>query len=315
MLDVLQKNTLIRPMAMSKPIRGKIMEQSIHEELAGVISPTEEVTRRMFVVTSLSAGFALAVQPVQAQTQITTDTNGLIAGEVKIPVKDGEIPAYRAMPAKGKNFPVALVVQEIFGVHEHIKDICRRFAKAGYLAIAPEMYARQGDVSKMAMGDIINKVVPKVPDAQVMSDLDAAVAWAKKNGGNTAKLGITGFCWGGRIVWLYAAHNPNLKAGVAWYGRLVGNTDELHPKNPIDLVKDLKAPVLGLYGAKDTGIPVATVDQMREAVKAAGKTAEIIVYPNSGHGFHADYRPSYNKEDAQDGWAKLLAFFKKNGAA
>ena len=291
------------------------MEQSIHEELAGVISPTEEVTRRAFVVTSLSAGFALAVQPVQAQTQITTDTNGLVAGEVKIPVKDGEIPAYRAMPAKGKNFPVALVVQEIFGVHEHIKDICRRFAKAGYLAIAPEMYARQGDVSKMAMGDIINKVVPKVPDAQVMSDLDAAVAWAKKNGGNTAKLGITGFCWGGRIVWLYAAHNPNLKAGVAWYGRLVGNTDELHPKNPIDLVKDLKAPVLGLYGAKDTGIPVATVDQMREAVKAAGKTAEIIVYPNSGHGFHADYRPSYNKEDAQDGWAKLLAFFKKNGAA
>ncbi|MBS1786187.1 MAG: dienelactone hydrolase family protein [Acidobacteria bacterium] len=291
------------------------MEQPIHEELAGVISPTGEVTRRTFVVTSLSAGFALAVQPVQAQTQITTDTNGLVAGEVKIPVKDGEIPAYHAMPAKGKNFPVALVVQEIFGVHEHIKDICRRFAKAGYLAIAPEMYARQGDVSKMAMNDIIGKVVPKVPDAQVMSDLDAAVAWAKKNGGNTAKLGITGFCWGGRIVWLYAAHNPNLKAGVAWYGRLVGNTDDLHPKNPIDLVKELKAPVLGLYGAKDTGIPVATVDQMREAVKAAGKTAEIIVYPNSGHGFNADYRPSYNKEDAQDGWAKLLAFFKKNGAA
>ena len=291
------------------------MEQPIHEELAGLISPKEEVTRRTFVVTSLSAGFALAVQPVQAQTQITTDTNGLVAGEVKIPVKDGEIPAYRAMPAKGKNFPVALVVQEIFGVHEHIKDLCRRFAKAGYLAIAPEMYARQGDVSKMAMNDIISKVVPKVPDAQVMADLDAAVAWAKKNNGNTAKLGITGFCWGGRIVWLYAAHNPGLKAGVAWYGRLVGNTDELHPKNAIDVAKDLKAPVLGLYGAKDTGIPLASVDQMRAALKAANKPSEITVYPNSGHGFNADYRPSYNKEDAQDGWAKLLAFFKKNGAA
>jgi carboxymethylenebutenolidase len=291
------------------------MEQPIHEELAGLISPKEEVSRRTFVVTSLTAGFALAVQPVQAQTQITTDTNGLIAGEVKIPVKDGEIPAYRAMPAKGKNFPVALVVQEIFGVHEHIKDICRRFAKAGYLAIAPEMYARQADVSKMAMGDIINKIVPTVPDAQVMSDLDAAVAWAKKNGGNTAKLGVTGFCWGGRVVWLYAAHNPNLKAGVAWYGRVVGATDELHPKNPIDVAKDLKAPVLGLYGAKDTGIPLAGVDQMKAALKAANKPSDIIVYPNSGHGFHADYRPGYNKEDAQDGWAKLLAWFKKNGAA
>ncbi len=292
------------------------MEQPIHEELAGLISPTTEVTRRRFVVTSLAGGFALAVQPIQAQTQITTDTNGLIAGEVKIAVKDGEIPAYRAMPAKGKNFPVALVVQEIFGVHEHIKDICRRFAKAGYLAIAPEMYARQGDVSKMTnINEIIQKVVSKVPDAQVMSDLDAAVAWAKKNNGNTAKLGITGFCWGGRIVWLYAAHNPNLKAGAAWYGRLVGTTDELHPKNPIDLVKDLKAPVLGLYGGKDGGIPNDTVEQMRKALKDAGKPSEIILYANAQHGFHADYRPSYNKEDAQDGWAKLLAWFKKNGAA
>lgn len=292
------------------------MEQLIHEEMAGLVSPTAEVTRRSFVVTSLAGGFALAVQPIQAQTQITTDTNGLVAGEVKIPVKDGEIPAYRAMPAKGKNFPVALVVQEIFGVHEHIKDICRRFAKSGYLAIAPEMYARQGDVSKMTnINEIIQKVVSKVPDAQVMSDLDAAVAWAKKNNGNTAKLGITGFCWGGRIVWLYAAHNPNLKAGAAWYGRLVGTTDELHPKNPIDLVKDLKAPVLGLYGGKDGGIPNDTVEQMRKALKEAGKPSEIILYPNAQHGFHADYRPSYNKEDAQDGWAKLLAWFKKNGAA
>jgi carboxymethylenebutenolidase len=293
------------------------MEQPIHEELAGLLSPTEEVTRRTFMATSLTAGFALAVQPVQAQTQITTDTNGLVAGEIKLPVKDGEIPAYRAMPAKGKNFPVALVVQEIFGVHEHIKDICRRFAKAGYLAIAPEMYARQGDVSKLQMNQIM-PIVSKVPDAQVMSDLDAAVAWAKKNGGNTAKLGITGFCWGGRIVWLYAAHNPGLKAGVAWYGRLVppppDRASALQPKHPTELAKDLKAPVLGLYGGKDTGIPLDTVEQMRAAIKAANKPSEIIVYPEALHGFHADYRPSYKKDDAQDGWAKLLAWFKNNGA-
>jgi carboxymethylenebutenolidase len=288
----------------------------MHEELMGLFPHAPEVTRRKFVVTSLSAGFALAVQPIQAQTTITTDTNGLLAGEVKIPVKDGEIPAYRAMPAKGRNFPTVLVVQEIFGVHEHIKDVCRRFAKAGYLAIAPEMYARQGDVSKMTnFNEIIQKVVSKVPDAQVMSDLDAAVAWAKKNNGNTAKLAITGFCWGGRIVWLYAAHNPNLKAGVAWYGRLVGAANELQPKHPIDVVKDLKAPVLGLYGGADTGIPNDTVEQMQKATKEANKPSEIKLYPDTPHGFHADYRTSYRKEQAQDGWNLLLAWFKKNGAA
>ena len=290
----------------------------MQEELLSLVPEVPEVTRRTFVVTSLTAGFALAVQPIQAQTQITTNTNGLVAGEVKIPVKDGEIPAYRAMPAKGKNFPIALVVQEIFGVHEHLKDICRRFAKAGYLAIAPEMYARQGNVANLPMNQIM-PIVSKVPDEQVMSDLDSAVAWAKKNGGNTARLGITGFCWGGRIVWLYAAHNPNLKAGVAWYGRLVppppDRANPLQPKHPIELVKDLKAPVLGLYGGKDGGIPTETVEQMRKALKDAGKPSEIILYPDAQHGFHADYRPSYNKEDAQDGWAKLLAWFKKNGAA
>ena len=271
--------------------------------------------RREFIVTKLAAGFAMAVQPITAQT-ITTSADGLTAGEVKIPVKDGEIPAYRAMPAKGKNFPVALVVQEIFGVHEHIKDICRRFAKAGYLAIAPEMYARQGDVAGMSnIQDIISKVVSKVPDAQVMSDLDAAVAWAAKNGGNTNKLGVTGFCWGGRIVWLYAAHNPKLKAGVAWYGRLVGQGNDLTPRYPVDIAASLKAPVLGLYGEKDGGIPLDTVEKMREALKASKTKSEIIVYPGAQHGFHADYRPSYSKKDAEDGWAKLLAFFKSNGAA
>ena len=205
--------------------------------------PKTEYNRREFIVTTLAGGFALAVQPVSAQT-ITTDTNGLVAGEVKIPVAGGEIPAYRAMPAKGKSFPVVLVVQEIFGVHEHIKDLCRRMAKAGHMAIAPELYARQGDVSKLASINEIRPIVMKVPDAQVMSDLDATVMYAKKSGsGNTAKLGITGFCWGGRIVWLYAAHNPNLKAGVAWYGRLVPpqQISELQPKHPTDVAAQLKA--------------------------------------------------------------------------
>lgn len=286
----------------------------MHPDLMSLL-PQADVDRRKFLVTSLAAGFAMAVQPIQAQTVITTDANGLVAGEVKIPVKDGEIPAYRAMPAKGKSFPVVLVVQEIFGVHEHIKDICRRFAKLGHLAIAPELYARQGDVSKLAMNDIISKVVSKVPDAQVMSDLDAAVAWAAKNNGNTNKLGITGFCWGGRIVWLYAAHNPKLKAGVAWYGRLVGQPNELQPKHPLDVVGQIKAPVLGLYAGKDQGIPLDSVEKMRAALKAAGSKSEIVVYPDAQHGFHADYRPSYNKEAAQDGWKRLNEWFKKYGAA
>jgi carboxymethylenebutenolidase len=287
----------------------------MHPELAGLL-PQAEVDRRRFIVTSLAAGFALATQPIQAQTVITTDTTGLVAGEVKIPVKDGEIPAYRAMPEKGRSFPTVLVVQEIFGVHEHIKDICRRFAKLGHLAIAPELYARQGDVSGMTnFQDIISKVVSKVPDAQVMSDLDAAVAWAAKNKGNTAKLGVTGFCWGGRIVWLYAAHNPKLKAGVAWYGRLVGQPNELQPKHPIDVVAQLKAPVLGLYAEKDSGIPLDSVEKMRAALKAANSKSEIVVYPGAQHGFHADYRPSYSKEAAQDGWQRLQAWFKQHGAA
>jgi carboxymethylenebutenolidase len=276
--------------------------------------PKTEFSRREFVVTSLTAGFALAVQPVSAQT-ITTDTNGLTAGEVKIPVADGEIPAYRAMPAKGKSFPTVLVVQEIFGVHEHIKDLCRRFAKAGHFAVAPELYARQGDVSKLTDFNEIRKIVAKVPDAQVMSDLDATVAYAKKSGGDSSKLGITGFCWGGRIVWLYSAHNPNLKAGVAWYGRLVGTASELNPKHPVDVAAQLKAPVLGLYGGKDAGIPQDTVEKMRAAIKAANGKSEIVVYPEAGHGFNADYRPGYDKEAAQDGWRRLQEWFKKYGAA
>jgi carboxymethylenebutenolidase len=285
----------------------------MQEDLLSLVPP---VSRRGFVVTTLASGFALAVRPVAAEA-IKTDANGLEAGEVKIPVKDGELPAYRAMPAEGKSFPVVLVVQEIFGVHEHIKDVCRRLAKQGYLAIAPELYARQGDVSKITdIGKILSTVVSKVPDAQVMSDLDAAAEWAKKSSqGNTDKLAITGFCWGGRIVWLYAAHNPKLKAAVAWYGRLTGQTNELQPKYPMELVPELKAPVLGLYGGKDTGIPLGSVEKMRAALKEASKEAEIVVYPDAPHAFHADYRPSYRQQPAEDGWRRMLEWFKEHGVA
>jgi carboxymethylenebutenolidase len=277
--------------------------------------PPTDVSRRGFVVTSLASGFALAVQPVCAQTMITTDTNGLTAGEVKIPVAGGEIPGYRAMPASGGPFPTVLVIQEIFGVHEHIKDMCRRFAKLGYFAVAPALYSREGDVSGMKdIQEIISKVVSKVPDAQVASDLDATVAWAKSGGkADTAKLGVTGFCWGGRQVWLYAAHNPNVKAAVAWYGPLKRPGTDLQPKNPIDLVSQLKVPVLGLYGGADAGIPVASVDEMKAALKAAGSQSEIVLYPDTPHGFNADYRPSYRPEQAKDGWSRLQAWFKQHG--
>jgi carboxymethylenebutenolidase len=288
----------------------------MEEEIRSLL-PKIEFTRREFVVTALAAGFALAVRPISAQTMITTDASGLEAGEVKIPTADGQMPAYRAMPASGGPFPVVLVVQEIFGVHEHIKDVCRRFAKLGYFAVAPELYARQGDVSKMTdIQEIVSSVVAKVPDAQVMTDLDATADWAEKSGkGDVKRLGITGFCWGGRIVWLYAAHSARLKAGVAWYGRLVGQTNDLTPKYPLDLVADLKAPVLGLYGGADQGIPNETVEKMQAALKAAGKPSEVILYPDTPHGFHADYRPSYRQEQAQDGWQRLQEWFKKHGAA
>jgi carboxymethylenebutenolidase len=282
------------------------------------LMPKPDFTRREFVVTTLAAGFALAVQPVSAET-ITTDAKGLEAGEVKIPVKDGEIPGYRAMPASGGPFPVVLVVQEIFGVHEHIKDICRRLAKLGYYAIAPELYARQGDVSKMDnIREIFSQVVAKVPDAQVMSDLDASVEFAKKSGkGNTAKLAITGFCWGGRIVWLYSAHNKDLKAAAAWYGRIEAQPDQktaLQPKYPLDVVGSIEVPVLGLYGGADQGIPVSSVEKMKTALKDSNKPSEIIIYPDAPHAFYADYRPQgYRKEAAEDAWKKMLDWFKKHG--
>lgn len=277
--------------------------------------PQHDYTRRSFLATATAAGFALAVQPVCAQTMIVTDTQGLAAGDIKIPTASGDIPGYRAMPATGGPFPVIVVVQEIFGVHEHIKDLCRRLAKSGYFAVAPELYYRQGDVSQMKeINEIFSKVVSKVPDKQVMSDLDAAVAWAKASGkADTARLGITGFCYGGRIVWLYAAHNPSLKAGVAWYGRLATDKTENQPRHPLDIVNEIKAPVLGLYGGADQGIPNDTVEKMQAALKAAGKPSEIILYPDTPHAFNADYRPSYRKQQAEDGWKRMLEWFKKNG--
>jgi carboxymethylenebutenolidase len=279
--------------------------------------PPTDVSRRGFVVTSLASGFALAVQPVCAQTMIHTDSNGLLANEVKIPVAGGEIPGYAAMPASGGPFPTVLVIQEIFGVHEHIKDICRRLAKLGYFAAAPALYAREGDVSGMSdIQEIISKVVSKVPDAQVASDLDATVAWAKGTGkADTAKLGVTGFCWGGREVWLYAAHNPNVKAAVAWYGPIKRPTTDLQPKNPIDIAGQLKVPVLGLYGGADAGIPVDTVEEMKSALKAAHNPSEIVIYPDTPHGFNADYRPSYRPDQAKDGWSKMQSWFKQYGVA
>jgi carboxymethylenebutenolidase len=272
-----------------------------------------ELTRRAVITGGLATGFALAVQPVQAET-IVTDSNGLVAGEVKFTAPDGVVvPAYRAMPAKGGKFPVVIVVQEIFGVHEHIKDVCRRFAKAGYFAIAPEFYFRQGSVADKQMNEIF-PIVQKVPDAQVMSDIDAAVAYAASTKKvNAGKLAITGFCWGGRVTWLYAAHNPKVKAGGAWYGRLVGQASELQPTHPVDVAGKIKGKVLGLYGAKDRGIPLESIEQMRAALKAAQNASEIIVYENSEHGFHADYRPSYNEHDAKEGFAKLIKWFKANG--
>jgi carboxymethylenebutenolidase len=277
--------------------------------------PPLNLTRRGFIVTSLATGFAAAAGSVAAQNVITTDTQGLTVGEIRVPTADGEMPAYRAAPAGKTNLPVILVVQEIFGVHEHIKDICRRLAKAGYLAIAPELYARQGDASKYTeISALISEVVSKVPDAQVMDDLDASVAWAGKNGGDVKRLGITGFCWGGRITWLYAAHNPAVKAGVAWYGKLVGPAATLQPKQPIDIVGQINGPVLGLYGGKDSGIPLDSIETFKAALangSPSAKASTFNVYPDAPHAFNADYRPSYRQADAQDGWQRTLAWFSK----
>jgi carboxymethylenebutenolidase len=276
--------------------------------------PAGQFDRRGFIVTALGAGFALAAQPGAAQSLIKTGTDGLVAGEIRLPARDGEMPVYRAMPAGKTGVPVVLVVSEIFGVHEYIADVCRRLAREGYLAIAPELFARYGDPRKLAnVQDILTGIIAKTPDAGVMADLDACVAWAGKHGGDTTRLAITGFCWGGRIAWLYAAHNPALKAGVAWYGRLDGEINERTPKYPLDLAAEFKAPVLGLYGGADQGIPPDDVDAMRDALAKAGSKSQIHVYEGAPHAFHADYRPTYRKEPAEDGWKRLLQWLRQHG--
>lgn len=292
----------------------------MYQDISDSNPSAPSLDRREFFATSIFAAgmFAAAVQPIAAQTKITTDDKGLVVGEVKIPVAGGEIPAYRAMPdTKNKKFPVVLVVHEIFGVHEWIQDVSRRFAKLGFMAIAPALYARQGDVKTITeIRELQRDIFSKIPDKDAMTDLDATVAWAKKNSGNTKKLSITGFCWGGRIVWLYAAHNPKVDAGAAWYGRLVpGDTkNELQPTMPIDIAKDLKVPVIGFYGGQDRGIPLDSVQRMQDELKKGKSKSEMVVYPDAQHGFLADYRPSYNKQAGEDAWAKMQAWFKKNGA-
>jgi carboxymethylenebutenolidase len=280
-------------------------------------------SRRTAIRLGLGMGYAAATLPVVAQTAVKTPADGLTAGEVTIDVAGFKMPAYRAQPAGRTGLPVVLVLSEIFGVHEYIADTARRLARAGYLAIAPELFVRQGDAQ--AYGEVARlqaEVISKVPDAQVLADLDASVAWAAAHGGDADRLGVTGFCWGGRQTWLFAAHHPKVRAGVAWYGRLVGQPSELMPRNPVDVAGQLKAPVLGLYGGADTGIPLDTVDKMKAALaqaagqgQAAAKASQFVVYPDAPHAFHADYRPSYRKDAADDGWRRALAWFQQHGVA
>jgi carboxymethylenebutenolidase len=281
-------------------------------------STAEGATRRTALKAALGVGYAAAAAPLMAQTAIRTPADGLTVGEVTYEVNGFKVPAYRAAPAGRTGLPVVLVISEIFGVHEYIADTARRFARAGYLAIAPELFARQGDPTSYGeVGKIMSEIVAKVPDAQVMADLDGALKWAAANGGDVRKAAITGFCWGGRITWLYAAHGP-VKAGVAWYGRLVGTASDLTPRHPVDVAANLKAPVLGLYGSADTGIPLDTVDKMKAALangSPAARASQFVVYPEAPHAFHADYRPSFRQGPAEDGWKRALEWFKANGAA
>ena len=293
--------------------RKDVTKSDVRAELDSLM-PAVPLDRRGFIVTALGAGFALSVTPTAAQSPIKTGTDGLTAGEVKIKVADGELLAYRAMPAGKTGLPVVMVVSEIFGVHEYIADVCRRLAKEGYLAIAPEPFTRYGDPRTYAsVADLYSAVIAKVPDTGVAADLDACAAWAAKNGGDGARLGITGFCWGGRQVWLYAAHNPALKAGVAWYGRIDGEVNDRTPKYPLDLAAQLKGAVLGLYGSADQGIAMDDVEAMKDALAKAGSKSQLHVYDGAPHAFHADYRPTYRKEAAEDGWKRMLAWLRKNG--
>ena len=293
--------------------------QALLDQRGGDVAPS----RRRALTLGLGMGYAAATLPVLAQTAIKTPTDGLSVGEVSIDVAGFKMPAFRAQPAGKTGLPVVLVLSEIFGVHEYIADTAVRLARAGYLAIAPELFVRQGDAQSYGeLAKLMNEVIAKVPDAQVLGDLDAAVAWAAANGGDTSKLAVTGFCWGGRQTWLYAAHQPKVKAGVAWYGRLVGDSTALTPRHPLDVAAQLKAPVLGLYGGADTGIALDTVEKMKAALAAAGvqgnaaaRASQFVVYPDAPHAFHADYRPSFRKDAAEDGWKRALAWLRQHGVA
>jgi carboxymethylenebutenolidase len=296
------------------------MQRQQIEDLAALLtgpSGTEGTTRRTALKAALGVGYAAAAAPLMAQTAIRTPADGLTVGEVAIDVAGFSMPAYRAAPAGRTGLPVVLVLSEIFGVHEHIADTARRLARAGYLAIAPELFVRQGDPQSYGeMARLLAEVVSQVPDAQVMGDLDATVRWASANGGDVSRLAVTGFCWGGRQTWLYAAHNPQVRAAVAWYGRLVGAANPLQPRHPVDVAGSLKAPVLGLYGAADAGIPLDTVDAMKRALAAgspAARASAFVVYPDAPHAFHADYRPTFRAGPAEDGWARALAWFGQHG--
>jgi carboxymethylenebutenolidase len=280
--------------------------------LQGLLTPP--LPRRGFVMTGLIAGFTLATERVEAQA-IHTDSHGLVAGEMQVPVADGQLPGYFARPQGPGPFPTILVVEEIFGVHEYIKDTCRRLAKLGYMAATAELYARLGDLSKMTEMSQIMGVISRAPDATVMTDLDCVAAWAFANGGDPNRLGITGFCRGGRAVWLYAAHNPTLKAAVAWYGPIGGTPTPIQPETVMDIADKVRCPLLGLYGEKDPGIPPAAVQAAAAKARAAGATVEIVEYPDAAHAFHADYRPSYVRSAAMDGWERMQAWFHKYGVA
>jgi carboxymethylenebutenolidase len=272
-------------------------------------------TRRDFMMTSLITGFTLAAARAQAAA-IHTDDHGLVAGEVSIPTLKGNIPAYRAQPDKPGVFPIILVVEEIFGVHEYIKDVCRRLAKLGYMAIAPELYARQGDLSKMTdPQEIFAKIILKAPDEQKLSDIDSTVTWALANRGDTMRLGVMGFCRGGRDTWLYAEHNPYLKAAVSFYGPVTGKTSDIQPRTPLDAARELKCPLLGLYGGADDGIRIEDVRAAAAKAKEVGQVVQVEVFPGAPHGFHADYRATYHKEAAEAAWAKMLDWFRGHGVA
>ena len=285
-------------------------------DIEGLSRQVDPLSRRGFFMAAsaaAAAGYTLAAGPVRADA-IHTDANGLSAGDAKVKVADGEMPVYYARPANAQNPPVVLVAMEIFGLHEYIKDVTRRLAKLGALAVAPDYYFRVGeDLTKITEAPKLMPFVNKKPDAELFSDLDATVAWAKSQGGDTNRLAIIGFCRGGRTVWEYAAHNSGIKAAVAFYGSLVDPDAQksIWPKNPIERAPEMKAPVLGLYGEADQGIPVSQVETMKKALQEAGKTFEIKVYPGAPHGFHADYRASYRKEAAEDAWKEMAAWLKK----